>query len=292
MAKRKHPVVSLLCTYGLITLGCGLYALGFNWCFQPNALAFGGFTGLGQIVNRLVPALPVGAVVFALNLPLFFLGVRRLGWRLLLTSLYAMAVSSAAIDLVAAAWTFPPMGDNLLAAVFGGVLVGLSMGLLLLVGATTGGSELLARLLKFPFPQLSIGRLCLMIDVVIVSAYALTFRSLTNALYGVVAMYISSQVMDMVIYGSLSAKLAYVVTSRGEAVRQRLLDLDVGVTVLPGRGGYTGQERAVFLCAFKLHQIAAVKRAVMETDPAAFLIVCQAHEVLGEGFGAYSPENL
>ena len=292
MAKHKNPILSQVYTYGLITLGCALYAVGFNWCFQPNGLAFGGFTGLGQIANRIFPALPVGTVVFVLNLPLFFLGVRKLGWKLLLTSLYAMAVSSALIDLVAALWTFEPMEESLLACIFGGVLVGLSMGLLLLVGATTGGTELLARLLKFRLPQLSIGRLCLVIDVVIVSAYALVFHSLYNALYGVVAMYISSQVMDMVIYGSMSAKLAYVITDQEDAVRRSLLALDIGVTVLEGKGGFTGEERGVLLCAFKLNQIAAVKKTVMEQDPHAFVIVCQAHEILGEGFGAYSPDGL
>ena len=277
--------------YGVITLGSAVYALSFNWCFQPNSLAFGGFTGLGQILNRLLPVLPVGAVVFVLNVPLFLLGVRKMGWSLLVSSLYAMTVGSAMIDVMAALHTFQPM-EPVLACIYGGVLLGLSMGLMLQVGATTGGTELAARLLKYRLPHLSIGRLCLAIDLVIICAYALVFRNLHHALYGIAAMYISSLVMDTVLYGSLSAKMAYIITGDSAEMAQKLLERDMGVTILQGRGAYTGKEKDVLLCAFKRSQIAAVKRAVHEADPGAFLIVCEAHEVMGEGFGAYDPNSL
>ena len=289
--KQKKTFLTFLWDYGVITLGSALYALSFNWCFQPNHMAFGGFTGAAQIINRLFPALPVGVLVFAMNVPLFLIGVKKMGWSLLISSLYAMTVGSAMIDVMAALHTFQPM-EPMLACIYGGVLMGLSMGLLLQVGATTGGTELGARLLKYRVPHLSIGRLCLAIDLVIIAAYALVFHNLHNALYGVVAMYISSLVMDTVIYGSLSAKMAYVITGDCEAMSRALLALDLGVTILPGRGAYTGKEKDVLLCAFKRSQIAAVKRAVHEVDPGAFLIVCEAHEVMGERFGAYDPDSL
>ena len=289
--KQKKNFLTFLRDYGVITLGSALYALSFNWCFQPNNMAFGGFTGAGQIINRLLPALPVGVLVFVMNVPLFLIGVRKMGWSLLVSSLYAMTIGSVFIDVMAALHTFQPM-EPMLACIYGGVLMGLSMGLMLQVGATTGGTELGARLLKYRVPHLSIGRLCLSIDLVIICAYALVFHNLHNALYGVVAMYISSLVMDTVIYGSLSAKMAYVITGDCERMARQLLALDLGVTILPGRGGYTGAEKDVLLCAFKRSQIAAVKRAVHEVDPGAFLIVCEAHEVMGERFGAYDPDSL
>ena len=277
--------------YGMIVLGCALYALSFNWCFQPNHLAFGGLTGIAQIMNRLLPILPVGGLVFVMNVPLFAMGVRKMGVGLLVSSLFAMAVSSAMIDLLAALVTFQPM-EPMLACIYGGVLLGLSIGLMLRVGATTGGTELAARLLKYRIPHLSIGRLCLFLDLGVITAYALVFRGVNNALYGVVAMYIASLVMDMVIYGSASAKMAYIISDRAEEIGKHLLGMNLGMTLLSGRGGYTGEEKKVILCAFKRGQIAALKAAVTTLDPKAFIIVCEAHEILGEGFGAYSPDEL
>ena len=289
--RQKKNFLTFLRDYGVITLGSALYALSFNWCFQPNNMAFGGFTGAGQIINRLLPALPVGVLVFVMNVPLFLIGVRKMGWSLLVSSLYAMTIGSVFIDVMAALHTFQPM-EPMLACIYGGVLMGLSMGLMLQVGATTGGTELGARLLKYRVPHLSIGRLCLSIDLVIICAYALVFHNLHNALYGVVAMYISSLAMDGVVYGSINAKMAYIISDRSQAITEKLLGMELGVTLLQGKGAWSGGDKTVVLCAFKRSQIAAIKAAVTAIDPNAFIIVCEAHEVLGEGFGVYSPDSL
>ena len=289
--KSKNPILRRLYEYGVITLGCALYALCFNWFFQPNSIAMGGFTGLAQIINRLIPVFPVGMTVLVMNVPLLILGVRRQGVKLLVATLYATAVSSLMIDGLAMLYTFPAM-DPLLACIYGGVLLGVSMGLMLTVGATTGGTELAARLLKYKLRNLSIGRLCLSIDVTVICFYALTFRSVNNALYGIVAMYISSLAMDTVVYGSLNAKIAYIISGCSEAVARRLLDMDLGITLLDGQGGFSGDRKQVVLCAFKRSQFAVIKAAVTAIDPNAFIIVCEAHEVLGEGFGEYTPDSL
>lgn len=289
--KSKNPITRLLYEYGVITLGCALYAVCFNWFFQPNNISMGGFTGVSQILNRFIPALPIGVTSIALNIPLFILGVKKQGVRLLVSSLYAMSISSLMLDGLAAVHTFQPM-EPLLACIYGGVLLGVSMGLLLLVGATTGGTELAARLLKYKFRHISIGRLCLTIDVIVICLYALTFRSINNALYGIIAMYISSLAMDTVIYGSVNAKIAYIISARSDEVAKRLLSMDLGITLLDGRGGFSRDRKQVVLCAFKRGQIAAIKSAVTTIDPNAFIIVCDAHEVLGEGFGEYTPDSL
>ena len=277
--------------YLWITLASAIYAVGFNWCYEPNQIGFGGITGVGQIINHFIPGIPIGTAVILLNIPLFLLGWRLLGGHLLVSSLYAMLASSVFVDLLHLFYTFQPM-EPFLACVFGGVIIGLSLGIIFLQGATTGGTELLARLLKFRFRHLSIGRLCLMIDLVVIFLYALVFRSVHNALYGIIALTISSKVMDMVIYGSASAKMAYIISSRPDAICRRLLDMGLGVTTLTGQGAYTGAEKRVILCAFKRNQIASIKAVVMEEDPQSFLIVCEAHEILGEGFGEYSPDSL
>ena len=287
----NNPALRRLWEYAVITFGSALYAICFNCFFQPNYISMGGFTGVAQIVNRLIPLMPVGVTVIVLNVPLFLIGVRKLGLGLPISSLYAMAVGSLMIDGLNMIYTFPPM-DPLLATIYGGVLLGISMGLLLSVGATTGGTELAARLLKLKLRHLSIGRLCLVLDVTVIILYALTFHSINNALYGIIAMYISSLAMDAVIYGSINAKMAYIISDHSQEITEKLLGMDLGVTLLKGKGGYTGGEKNVVLCAFKRSQIAAIKASVMAVDPKAFIIVCEAHEILGEGFGEYSPDSL
>lgn len=290
--KSKHPALHLLRDYGVITLGCAIYAVSFQWFFQPNNIAMGGFTGVGQIFNRLLPFLPVGTIVILMNVPLFILGVRRQGLKILISSLFATVVSNLMIDGLDAVYTFQPMDEPLLACVYGGVTVGAAMALMLTVGATTGGTELAARLLKYRIRHLSIGRLCLIIDVAVVSLYSLVFRQVNTALYGIIGMYISSLAMDAVVYGSVGAKMAYIISAESAEITRRILDLELGVTLLQGKGGYHGDDKQVILCAFKPSQIGTIKALVTEVDPNAFIIVCEAHEVLGEGFGAYTPDSL
>ena len=275
----------------VVTLASAVYAVAFNWFFQSNDLTMGGFTGVAQIIHYLLPVLPIGVLTIVMNIPLFIIGVRCMGIKLLLSSLYAMAASSLLLDLVASLFTFQPM-EPLLACIYGGALLGISIGLMLLVNATTGGTELLARLLKLRFHHLSIGRLCLICDVIVVLLYAAVFRNVHNALYSIIALYISSLAIDMVIYGSRTAELAYIISGRSAQIGQALLELDMGITLLPATGGFSGDPKQVILCAFKRRQIAVIKAQVHSIDPNAFLIVCQAHEVLEEGFGSYSQESL
>ena len=287
----KHPVLKWIMIYTVITIGCAIYSLGFNAFFMPNNLAMGGFTGIAQIINRLVPFMPIGTTALLMNVPLLIMGTRKEGLKLLMGTLFATTVSNLLIDGLAALVTFPSM-DPLLATLYGGVMVGLSMGILMRVSATTGGTELEAKLLKYKFHQISIGKICMTIDIIVIIVYALTFRNFNPALYGIVAMYISGLVMDMVVYGSGNAKLAYIISDHSTAIAKKLLDMDLGLTLLDGRGAYTGNEKKVVLCAFKRNHIVPVKAAVTAIDPDAFIIVCEAHEVLGEGFGYYTPESV
>ena len=288
----KKALKRYLIPYLWITLASAVYAVGFNWCYVPNQIGFGGITGVGQIVNHLLPWAPIGTVVILLNIPLFLLSWKYLGGRLLLSSLFAMAATSLGVDIVAAIHSFQPM-DPMLASVFGGVLIGLSLGIILLQGATTGGTDLIARLLKLPFGHLPMGRLLMAVDLAVIAAVALAFRSLGSALYGLVALYISSIVMDGVLYGLDNAKVAYIISDRYQAICDAIIhDIDRGVTILQGVGAYSGTEKKVLLVAFKQKQIVALKRAVKEIDPVAFLIVCEAHEVLGDGFREYKQNDL
>ena len=287
-----NKLTHILKTYGLITLASAIYALGFNWFYRPNSIAFGGMTGAAQIINALVPQVPVGALVIVMNIPLFLLGWKLIGGKLLLTSLFAMAISSVFIDLLGALYSFQPM-DPMLACVFGGLLLGTGLGIIFSQGSTTGGTDLLARLLKLRLTWLPMGKLMMAVDLVVIVATAAVFRSLYAALYGLIALTISSYMIDRVLYGLDTAKVAYIISDRWEEIAAVILeDLDRGVTILRGQGGYSRTDKNVLMCAFKQRQIVRIKQLVKQTDPGAFLIVCPAYEVLGDGFRAYSPEDL
>lgn len=273
-------------------MAAAVQAVGFNWCFAPNEIAYGGLIGFGQIVHRFLPEVPVGLAVIVMNIPLFLLGWKLLGGRVLITSLFAMTVSSILIDLVDTLFWFPTI-EPLLAGIYGGALVGLSLGMVFQVGATTGGTDLIARLLKIPFPWLSVGKLLLAVDLVSIASTALAFRSLDCALYGVISQFVTAKALDGVLYGLDKARVAYIISEQPREISAAILqDMDRGVTILKGQGAWSGQDKEVLLVAFKQRQIIRLKRTVRELDPTAFLIVCEAHEVLGDGFRPHLQNDI
>ncbi len=288
----QRKAAKVILPYVWITAASLIYALAFCWCYQPNDIAFGGITGVAQIINALLPMAPIGVLVILLNIPLFLLGWKFIGGKLLVSSLYAMAVSSVFIDLINAWHTFEPM-EPILASLFGGVLLGVSLGVIFLQGATTGGTDLVARLLKLKLSWLPMGKLLLGADLVVIVSVAVAFRNLSAALYGLVGLYVSSFVMDEVLYGLDNAKVAYIISDRPREIIEGIdRELERGVTILHGEGAYTGDQKQVLMCAFKQRQIVTLKRTVKECDPNAFLIVCEAHEVLGYGFREYKKDDL
>ena len=278
--------------YTWIFLGSVLYSVSFDWFYVPNQIGFGGLTALGMILNHFVSAIPIGTVVLVLNVPLFLLGWKFLGGHTLVSSLFAMTATSVLVDLIAAVYTFPPM-DPMLAAVFGGVSLGAALGMIFSKGATTGGTDLTARLLKIPFAWLPVGKLLMAVDLLMLLAVSVAFRSMNSALYGIISLYISTMVMDGVLYGMDQSKVAYIITATPRIMAEEIdRQLDRGVTFLRGEGSFSGKEKLVLMCAFKQRQIVPLKALVHELDPDAFLIVCEAHEVLGQGFRRYQKNDL
>lgn len=276
----------------VITFASAIYALGFVWCFAPNNIAFGGITGVAQIINHFIPACPVGMTVIVLNIPLFILGWRFIGGRLLVLSLYAMFISSVFIDILTPLYDWQPM-EPLLACIFGGLLMGLSLGFVFQQGATTGGTDLAARLLKLVFKWLPMGKLLLAVDLIVVVSVALSFQTINTALYGLVALYISTLALDGVLYGMDTAKVAYIISEKAHEISDSIVgQMDRGVTVLPGKGAYSGENKLVLMCAFKQKEIVNLKEIIFEIDPKAFIIVCDAHEVTGNGFKTYQKNDI
>ena len=277
--------------YMKLIVGSALVAAAFQFFTFPNSIVSGGVTGIAQIIH-LLTRIPVGVLSILINIPIFYLGWRhRLGTRRLLLALCVMVLISVLIDLLALTGLVVT-DEPMLGAVYGGVLNGAGYGLIYTTGTTGGGTDIVARLLKLKFPWLPMGKLILIPDGVVLALTAIAFQRLETALYGAVALYVSSKVMDTVLYGMNASKVAYIISDDWKAVADAILAYDRGVTILNAAGAYTGAEKHVLLVAFRQREIVEIKRRVHAIDPGAFLIVCDAHEVLGEGFREYQKEEL
>lgn len=283
---------SYLRSYAVITVAAMIYALAFNFFYRPNDIAFGGVTGIAQMINRLFGTPPVGILIIAINIPLFLLAWKYLGKHMLLGSLYAMVVSSLLLDLFGNLIRFPTLKEPIMACIFGGVFLGLAAGLVCREGASMGGTDIASRLVKLKVPTLSIGQLLMVLDLVVICAVSIVFQQLNSALMGIVALYVSSSVMDRVLFGADPSKVAYIISDEHEEIAQTIItEMHRGVTILHGAGAWSGAEKNVLLCAFKGRQIVILKRRIKEIDPKAFLIVCNAYEVLGDGFLPHDPKH-
>lgn len=271
-----------------ILLGAALYAAGFQFFLYPNSIVSGGITGVSMILNYLT-GLPVGLTAIALNVPIFVLGLVFIGGKFVLRSLLGMLFSYAAIDL----FSLLPLvvtREPLLGALFGGLLCGAGLGTVFSAGASTGGMDILAKLVRKKLPFVNMGQVILGLDLLVILAFSLLFQQLEAGLYAVIAIYVSSKLVDVLLYGTKYAKAVYIVSDNSHRIAQRITrELSRGATLLPGEGAFTGQTRPVVFCAIKKRQIVTLKRLVRAEDPAAFMIILEAREVLGHGFQRIDP---
>jgi uncharacterized membrane-anchored protein YitT (DUF2179 family) len=270
--------------------GSVLMSLAVNLFLQPSEIVTGGLTGVAIIGNALWPRLPIGTTIFVLNVPLILLGFRLLKRRLILWTLVAVVGSSFIIDLGTIALTtinFEINAEPVISAIFGGLLMGLGVGLIFLRGVTTGGSTLAAMLLQIKIPHLSMGKLILIVDVCVVALSAVVFGSIDKALYSGVALFISSRVIDAVIYGPEASGMAHIISigQPPEIVAAAITkELNRGTTLLHGEGGLDGTPRKIILCAVHRTQLPLLRRVVADVDPRAFVILSETFEVRGLGF--------
>lgn len=277
--------------FGKIAAGCMLFALGFDLFLSPNDLNAGGISGLAQILVHILGFGSVGTVTMLMNLPLFAVGGLRIGKKFFWGSLAGLVVSSVALDLLHA---LPkPETEPLLAALYGGVLCGLGLGMVFATGASTGGSDIIVRMLKLKYQHIPIGTINIVFDLTVATLTGLAFWDIGSALYSGVAIFVTGQVIDAVVYRFDYSKVVLIISEEYEAIAQMInRDLDRGATYLHGEGSYSHNRKQVILTVVKKQQIAELKRLVVEIDPNAFIVVQEAHQVLGEGFGRYSRESL
>ena len=272
--------------YALLTLGAALTALAFAAFFLPNDIAPGGVTGVATVLAHFLP-LGVGFLSFLLNLPLFLLGLHTAGWRFVLRSFVAMSLLSLFIDVFA---QVDAAGNTLLAAVFGGVTMGAGLGLVVRAGATTGGTDMAARLIHDRAEFLSSPVILFAVDALVVAVAAAVF-GVQAGLWALVALYVSSKAMDAVIKGVNTAMQFTIITSEWETIGKRINgDLDRGCTQVMARGVYTGREVGMLVCVVSRMEAARLKKLVAECDPHAFVTVCDVAEALGEGFKGIDKE--
>lgn len=272
-------------------VGSMVFALGFALFLSPNDLNAGGISGLAQVAVEMFHVGSVGLLTILINLPLFLLGGVKIGKRFFAGSLLGMVLSSVLIDAVNLI-DFPIV-DPLLGALYGGVLCGLGLGIVFVEGTSTGGSDILVRLLKLKYRNVPIGQISMVFDASVAVLTGLVFGDVSKALYTGVAVFITGKVIDAVVYRFDYSKVALIVSSHYEQIAQEIgSKLDRGATFLHGEGSYSHKQTKVVLAAVKKRQVTELKELVTNIDPDAFIIVQEAHQVLGDGFARYSKDSL
>lgn len=272
-------------------LGSALFAAGFAFFLEPNDLSSGGISGLALILVELLQFGSVGTISILINLPLFILGGLKIGKHFFVGSLIGMLLSSLLIDGFTALHL--PAVEPVIAMVYGGVLCGLGVGIVFMAGTSTGGSDIVVRLLKLKYRNVPIGQISLTFDALVVLLTGIVFRDMNKALYTGITVFLCGKMVDAVVYRFDYSKVALIISKEYESIAKEIGDkLDRGATFLHGEGSYSGEETKVVLAAVKKQQITELKELVMALDPNAFVIVQEAHQVLGDGFHRYSRHSL
>lgn len=286
----KQNFKSLLWKYLTITVGSVVYAAAVSFFLDPNGIVPGGFTGIAMIIGHYVP-IKTGTMTLILNIPVIALGIWKFGLKFLASTVYSVALSSVMIDLFALIG--PLTSDLLLSALAGGFLMAIGLELVLKEGATTGGTDIIVKLLRTKIKHLSAGSLFTITDGLIVLISAIVFKNIEVALYAVICIVVYSKVIDLILYGRDEAKMLLIVSDKYEIITKRLLvELDAGATFLDGKGAYSGEGKRVVLCVIRKHLAPRALKIVKVEDPLAFTIITTANEVFGEGYKMHDEGHI
>ncbi len=285
---RESRLVKKVFQYLMVALGAVIYASAFQFFMFPNEIVAGGVTGIAMIINA-VTHWPVGVMVILMNVPLFLVSWRHFGLEYMLASLLGMGLSSVLVDalsLTGVVLTREPM----LAAIIGGVIKGAGLGIIYYYNASTGGIDIVIKFLRQRYNHIQFGTIMLIVDAVIVVAYAAVLGKYESAMYSIIAMYVVSKVIDLVLYGMDNSALCLIVSDQSGELTQKILSGHVhrGVTILEGEGAYSHREKHVIMCVVKRTQIPEMRRLVKSVDEHAFFVVTDAKNVFGKGFESIS----
>ena len=264
----------------LLIIGSLLTAVAFNVFLVPNGIAPGGVSGIAVLLHYIFD-LPVGALMIAINVPLFLIGFKEMGMAFSLKTAVGTALLSVAVDV----FNIPGItGDLLLSGVYGGILLGAGLGLVFVSGGSTGGTDIAAKVINKRFPFLAMGTVVFLLDFVTISAYGIKF-GIERALYSLVTVFLSSRIIDLLAEGAVSAKAYFIISAEAKKIAEHIhSELERGVTALSGRGMYTGAEKEVLICLVNRYEAHRLKRIISRCDEKAFVFIADAREVMGEGF--------
>lgn len=284
MQKTTKYGLSYVKKYIMIVVGSMIYAIGFQFFMFPNNIVSGGLAGVSMIINHFT-GLPVGTMVLIMNIPLFIVAWKHFGLDFLIGSLVGTFLSSMMVDILAVTGIVAT-DDTMLAAIIGGAIKGAGLGIVYYVGATTGGVDIIAKLLRKKYAHINFGTLILILDMVIVFMYAVVLKRYESAMYAIIAMYVVSKVVDLCMYGFDTSSLCYIISSKSEEMINEIISgaIHRGVTILDGEGAYSHQKKQVIMCVVKRQQIGVLKRLVRTVDENAFVIVSDTKNVFGKGF--------
>ena len=288
--KVKERIRSLF----MVLLGCAISATGFVLFLQPGGINAGGLTGISMLVAYAtdIPWLTVGTLNLLFNVPLFLISYRAIGKEFFFGSLLGMGLSSVLLDVLGSILPTPTV-EPLVALIFGSVLLGVGVGLVFLAGASTGGVDILARMLKLKMRNFPLGKIILMFDMGTAVATGIVYKDFNNTLYSMLALFVVSTVLDKVLYSGDYAQLALIATDKSEEVADAISKkLNRGVTFLMSQGYFLRKNKYTVLSVVKRQQVAQLKELVYDVDPEAFLILQDAKQVLGDGFKRYDRLEL
>lgn len=275
--KIKHVVKKLF----TILIGTFIYSAGISLFLDPNELAPGGVVGISVIVSHVLGG-ATGTWYFLINIPIILLGWWKFGKNFIIYSFYAIALNSIFTNIFS---IFPAVTDNLLlAAIAGSIMIGTGIGFVLKIGATTGGMDIVIKILRKKYKFIKTSTFFLGIDILIVIASGFAFKDFNTAMYAFIAVILHGRVLDFVLYGNDEAKLIYIVSDRPDKMLNRILELEIGATILKGRGAYSKNEKEIIMCVIKKHIAPKLEEIVKQEDEKAFMIVSNANEIYGEGY--------
>ena len=254
----------------------------------PNKVAQSGVSGIAVMLNYFFPRIPIGMANLALNVPIIVLALIFLGWRLVSKTLVVLLEFSLIVDLLPRLLPFTYTDDRLLGTVVAGALYGFGSALILIRGGTSGGTEVIGRLVRRRRPDLSFGRVLMIINYSIVLGGAVAFRDPNAVLYAAVMLFLCYRIIDAMLYGVNHGKVFYIFSDRAEEIAQAIIEeISIGATIIKGKGAFTGEERSMLMCVVHRNEVASLRRLVKEYDPHGFMVIAEAQEVFGHGFSKH-----
>jgi len=282
--RKRDRAKSLIKKYIMITIGAGIFSIAVSLFFDPNDMVNGGIAGVSILINRFIPV-EVGSLILILNIPLLIIATWKFGWKFLVSTFYAIGCTTIFTNLLSVFVKNAATNDPILVALGGGALSALGVGLVFKAGATTGGTDIVVRLLKRKHPHMKTGLLFFLVDMMVVTAAAFVFQNIENAMYSAISLLTYALVADVVLYGRDEAKLIYVVTNNSQEIAEAFMkQLNVGATYIQAKGAYRKINKEVIMCVLRKPQYPKAEEIVKELDPEAFLIVTSATEIYGEGY--------